>query len=211
MNSEIKQLDAGSNGINEGLLSRAADMAYAFRFLKLLVTPWEKMKAFELGIIDKKGKKIKKPELPTEKSVYTIFHRLVFNIKRLLNAAGGGVAGKIATYASALFLIKDHTGMSEDQLKDILTQMDDTDWDQLPVNESKWFQNEDNQLNPGEYTLTRDIASPITGEYIGFAKSKVVVEDVTEPYDTFLGCSVYKVIHKLTNQELFITNHDITR
>ena len=204
MNTNTKQLD-------EGLLSRAADMAYAFRFLKLLVTPWEKMKAHELGIIDKKGKKIKKPELPTEKSAYTIFHRLVFNIKRLLNAAGGGIAGKVATYASALFLIKDHTEMSEDQLKNIMSEMDDVDWDQLPVNESKWFQNKDNQLNPGEYTLTRDIASPITAEYIGFAKSKVVVKEATNPYDNFLGCDVYKVIHKLTKQELFVTNHDITR
>ena len=197
--------------IDEGLLSRAADMAYAFRFLKLLVTPWNKMKAFELGIIDGKGKKIKKAELPTEKSAYTIFHRLVFNIKRLLNAAGQGVAGKIATYASALFLIKDHTEMSEDQIKFVLSKIDTIDWNQLPVNESKWFQNEDNQLNPGEYILTRDIASPITGEYIGFAKSKVVVEDVTDPYDIFLNSYVYKVKHYLTNQELFITNHDITR
>tara|TARA_B100000212_G_scaffold301068_1_gene246689 strand:- start:1038 stop:1664 length:627 start_codon:yes stop_codon:yes gene_type:complete len=197
--------------LDEGLLSRAADMAYAFRFLKLLVTPFNKSKAFELGLVDAKGKKLKKAETPQEKSAYTIFHRLVFNIKRLLNVAGGGVASKIASYASALFLIKDHTGMSEDEIKIVLDKIEKTDWDQLPVTESKWFQNEDNQLNPGEYTLTRDIASPITGEYIGFAKSKVVVEDVTDPYDNFLGHDVYKVIHKLTKQELFITNHDIVR
>ena len=204
-------MNAEKNVIEEGLLSRAADLGYAFRFLKLLVTPWEKMEAYKLGIVDKKGKKIRKPELPTEKSAYTIFHRLVFNIKRILNAAGGGVAGKIATYASALFLIRDHTGMSEDQVKDVLDKMDNIDWNQLPVNESKWFQNEDNQLNPGTYTLTRDIASPITAELIGLAKSKVVVEEVTDPYDTFLGCTVYKVKHVSTKQELFITNHDITK
>ena len=207
MNTNIKDLE----NLEEGILSRVGDITYALRFLKLLVTPWEKMNAFKYGIIDKKGKKLRKPELPIEKSVYTIFHRLVFNIKRLLNAAGSGVAGKIATYASALFLIKDHTGMTEDEIKYVLDQMDATDWDQLPVNESKWFQNKDNQLNPGEYTLTRDIASPITAEYIGFAKSKVVVKEATNPYDNFLGCDVYKVIHKLTKQELFVTNHDITR
>ena len=71
--------------IEEGILSRVGDIAYALRFLKLLVTPWEKMNAFKYGLIDNKGKKLKKPELPIEKSVYTIFHRLVFNIKRLLN------------------------------------------------------------------------------------------------------------------------------
>ena len=197
--------------LNEGLLSRVADTAYAIRFLKLLVTPFNKTKAFEFGLIDAKGKKLKKAELPAEKATYTVFHRLVFNIKKLLNVVPGGVANKLASYATALFLIKDHTGMTEEEIKSVLDKMDDTDWNQLPMNESKWFQNEDNQLNPGEYTLTRDIASPITGEYIGLAKSKVVVEDVTDSYDTFFGCSVYKVKHKLTNQEIFITNHDITR
>ena len=197
--------------LDEGLISRAGDIFYAIRFLKLLVTPFENTKAFQYGLIDKKGKKLKKPTLPVEKATYTVFHRLVFNIKKLLNVVPGGVANKLASYATALFLIKDHTGMTEDEIKSVLDKMDDTDWNQLPMNESKWFQNEDNQLNPGEYTLTRDIASPITGEYIGLAKSKVVVEDVTDSYDTFFGCSVYKVKHKLTNQEIFITNHDITR
>ena len=158
-----------------------------------------------------KARRLESLNTQQEDAVYTIFHRLVFNIKRLLNVAGSGVAGKLATYASALFLIKDHTGMTEDQIKDVLNKMDETDWDQLPVNESKWFQNEEDQLNPGKYTLLRDIASPNTGEYIGFAKSKVVVEEATDPCDTFLGCSVYKVKHELTNQELFITNHDIVK
>lgn len=197
--------------INEGLLSRAGDMFYAFRFLKLLVTPWEKMKAFEYGIVDKKGKKLRKPELPAEKSVYTIFHRLVFNVKRLINLVPGGVANKIASYATALFLIKENTGMSESQIKKIMNKMEGEDWDQLQLEESKWFQNDKGQLNPGTYMLVRDIASPITGETIGLTKSKVVVEDVTDPYDNFLGCNVYKVKHALTQQQLFITNHDIIR
>lgn len=204
---ELKNLE----NLDEGLISRAGDIFYAIRFLKLLVTPFDKTKAFQYGLIDAKGKKLKKPTLPAEKATYTVFHRLVFNIKKLLNVVPGGVANKLASYATALFLIKDHTGMSEEEIKDVLNKMDNTDWNQLPMTESKWFQNKDNQLNPGEYILTRDIASPITGEYIGFAKSKVVIEEVTDPYDIFLNSYVYKVKHYLTNQELFITNHDITR
>ena len=38
-----------------GIISRTGDLFYAFRFLKLLVTPFEKTKAFELGIIDQEG------------------------------------------------------------------------------------------------------------------------------------------------------------
>ena len=32
------------------VVSRTADLFYAFRFLKLLVTPWDKMGAYEHGI-----------------------------------------------------------------------------------------------------------------------------------------------------------------
>ena len=76
-----------------GILSRAADLGYAFRFLKLLTTKWEKLPAYELGIIDKRGRNLKKAKelkTPEEKSAYTIFHRLVFNVKRLIQLVPGG-------------------------------------------------------------------------------------------------------------------------
>ena len=66
------------------LLTRAGDLVYTFRFLKLLVTPFEKTKAFEMGLIDKDGKKLRNPTDGKEKSVYTYFHRLVYNIKKLI-------------------------------------------------------------------------------------------------------------------------------
>ena len=37
-------------------MSRVIDALIAYRVLKLLVTPFNKTKAFELGIIDEKGK-----------------------------------------------------------------------------------------------------------------------------------------------------------
>ena len=101
-----------------GIISRTGDLFYAFRFLKLLVTPFEKTKAFELGIIDKEGKTIKKGAArgtPEEKSAYTVFHRLVFNLKRLIGKAPGGKS-LVARYGAALFLIKEHTGMSDGKL-----------------------------------------------------------------------------------------------
>ena len=45
-----------------------ADTAYAIRFLRLLTMPFEKTQAYKLGVIDKKGQKIKKPESSKEKS-----------------------------------------------------------------------------------------------------------------------------------------------
>ena len=68
-----------------GLFTRAADTFYAFRFLRLLTTPWTKMGAYKLGLIDAQGVVLRKPESSEERSKYNVFHKLVFNVKRLLN------------------------------------------------------------------------------------------------------------------------------
>lgn len=91
-----------------GMLQRAGDLIYTFRFLTLLVTPFEKTKAFELGIIDEDGKRIKSVKLDDreKKGAYTPFHRLVFNVKKLIAKAPGGKSS-VASYAAALYLIKE--------------------------------------------------------------------------------------------------------
>ena len=193
------------------ILSRAADLGYAFRFLKLLTTPWNKLKAYELGIVDENGKNLKKAkELKTkeEKSAYTIFHRLVFNIKRLLNKIPGGKS-TLASYAAALYLIKEHTGMSEEKIEEIITKVLDDNLE-TDLTESQWFIKGDT-LNPGIYCLTKDMVSIDTGEEIAKKNSKVRVLEHTEPHSSFLGNNIYKVQHVLTKQELYISNEDIKR
>lgn len=193
------------------ILSRAADLGYAFRFLKLLTTPWNKLKAYELGIVDENGKNLKKAkELKTkeEKSAYTIFHRLVFNIKRLLGKIPGGKS-TLASYAAALYLIKEHTGMSEEKIEEIITKVLDDNLE-TDLTESQWFIKGDT-LNPGIYCLTKDIVSMNTGEEIAKKNSKIRVKEHTEPYSSFLGNNIYKVQHVLTKQELYISNEDIKR
>ena len=69
-------------------LKAIADFAYAVRFLKLLVTPFEKTDAFKFGVIDAKGKVLKKGKervTKDEKNSYTVFHRLVFNLKKIIH------------------------------------------------------------------------------------------------------------------------------
>jgi hypothetical protein len=41
-----------------GILKSAADFVYTIRFLKLLTTPFEKMGAYEIGLIDKEKKNL---------------------------------------------------------------------------------------------------------------------------------------------------------
>ena len=190
--------------MNEGILSRTADLFYAFKFLKLLTKPWTETKAFELGLIDNKGKVLKKAKTSDEKSAYTVFNRLVFNVKRLLPG------NKIASYAAALFLIKEHTGIPESKLKSILEEATGETITDTHFNENKWFET-DTGLNKGTYTLTEDTVSPITGEVIALKGTKVNVQEKTMPCSTILGKSIYKVVHIPTKQEIYVSNGDIKR
>jgi hypothetical protein len=93
------------------------DAWLVYRFIKLLVTPFDETDAFKLGVIDASGKlKIKTDKMTSEqKASYTLFHRLVFNIKRLIEKIPGGKS-KIGTYAAALFLLKEQMGDEEGAL-----------------------------------------------------------------------------------------------
>ena len=85
------------------MASRAIDLLITYRIMKLLVTPFNKQEAFKYGIIDNQGK-VLRPfrtiQKTAEKQSYTILHRFVFNLKRILQKVGLG--GRLGTFAIAL-------------------------------------------------------------------------------------------------------------
>jgi len=88
------------------MANRAVDLVITYRVVKLLATPFNKQEAFKYGIIDKDGKVLRKYrtlKTTAEKKSYTILHRFVFNLKRILARAGLG--GKLGTFAVALALL----------------------------------------------------------------------------------------------------------
>lgn len=64
------------------------DYYLVYRFIKALVMPFKKTKAFGLGIIDEKGNILKKQkDLKTseEKAAYGYFERMVWNLKKVIH------------------------------------------------------------------------------------------------------------------------------
>lgn len=94
------------------MASGVANLIFTYSFLKRLVTPFNETKAYELGIIDERGKKLKSPKTTEELNAYSTFERLVFNIKKIIERLPGGKS-KLASYAAALFLIKEHDNTKE--------------------------------------------------------------------------------------------------
>lgn len=96
------------------------DNAISLRILYLLTQKFENTKAYKLGIIDLNGNPLRKlSDLHTqeEKDSYTMLHRLVFRLKKLLAIIPGG-SSKIATLAAAYFLVREHYESSLDDIDD---------------------------------------------------------------------------------------------
>ena len=86
-------------------MSRAIDLIITYRVVKMLVTPWKMFQAYKLGIIDENGKVLRKfKEVKgSEKKHYTMLHRFVFNLKRIL--AKVGLGSRLGSFAVALALL----------------------------------------------------------------------------------------------------------
>lgn len=201
--------------VTESTFTRVTDLAYAVRFLRLLTTPWEKTGAYEHGIIDKNGKPIKKARNLTrdEKTYYNLFHRLVFSIKRLITKIPF-IGRHIATsYAAALLLIKDHTGLDDEALKEILYKatgepiLPDLIEHHSPLTCDHLTL--DRHLKRGTYTLRNDTMSITNCEYIVQGGSQLRLRENVESCGDVFGIPVYKVKHDSSGQWIYVSSHDI--
>ena len=198
------------------MASPAIDAFITFRFLKLLVTPFDKTEAFKFGIIDKSGKvlrKYKTLERIEERKAYTILHRLVFNIKRLLEKLPGGKS-RLASYAAALFLIKEHVNEYHDSdgkliEKEFYKYLKDNDLLEEEDGEIREEITFADKLLKGTYKLVQDVGVDEDDKVVGKKGDKVTVYSDTVPTDSVMGQDVYKVIHDKTKDELLVTIEDI--
>ena len=207
-------------------MGRAIDLFVTYRFIKLLVTPFEKTEAFKLGIIDKDGNRVmpprdpktniqvKKPEplrTSEEKSAYTILHKLVFNIKKIFGKVPG-LRTKLGTYAAALFLLKDTFKESVDDpdvfekefmkyLKEQGYEIDDS------ISEEVIGFGE--VLPKGEYILVNDILNKEEEELTAKKGDKVIAFEDEAPVDTVLGVEIFSVVHEKSKEVIYVSLEDI--
>ena len=206
-------------------MGRAIDLFVTYRFIKLLVTPFEKTDAFKLGIIDNKGNRVRPPRDPKtnirpaieplrtidEKNSYTILHKLVFNIKKIFEKVPG-LRTKLGTYAAALFLLKDTFKESVDDpdmfekefmkyLKEEGYEIDDS------ISEEVIGFGE--VLPKGEYVLVNDILNKEEEELSAKKGDKVVTFEDEAPVDTVLGVEIFSVVHVKSQEKIYVSLEDI--
>jgi hypothetical protein len=201
-----------------GILKSAADLVYTIRFLKMLVTPFEKMGAFKAGIIDKDGNKLIKSGDPFFNKIanreaysahYTSFIRLVINLKKLMAKVPGGKS-VIARYGAALLLIKEDGDLSDKQINMIHEETGIDILDCL-VEQTQWYMLEGKELSQGVYRSKFDTVIT-SGEEIVTRGDKVrVVEGHALPIDSVLGIDIYEGIHLNSGQKMYFSTGEIEK
>jgi len=192
---------------------RAIDLFVAYRFLRILTTPWEDQDAYDHGIIDKDGKLLRKVntlKTDEEKKSFTLLHRLVFNLKRILHKVPL-VKSKLGTYATALFLLKQSVVTDEEESS--MIEKTFTNW----LIDNGYAHPNDleeavigigENLPKGKYKLNQDIFTD-KSEIKGSKGDVVVAFSDVSPTDEVLGQSIFKVVHQKSKEEIYVALEDL--
>ena len=183
-------------------MGRVIDALIAYRLLKLLVTPFNKTKAYQMGIIDAKGKvlikknqfdrKIPANKRAEAKKAYTLLIRFVFNLKRLLSKVGvRGPLGSAAAAAIAFF--REENQYNPEIEKQVYKYIKEQGF------EFEVSENYGDPIPHGNYTVNRDIYD-LEGDVV-INKGDTI--DYNEDIQTIMGYDVFKY------QDVYLTTEDL--
>jgi hypothetical protein len=101
-------------------MANLVDLYVVYRILRRLTQPFKEWDAFKLGVIDAEGNILKKGadrRTIAEKDSLTTFDVLMIKLKKLLALAPGGKT-RLASYAAALWLIKEEKNLTVDNIEE---------------------------------------------------------------------------------------------
>ena len=188
--------------LKEGAMN-VVDTVIVFRILKMMTRKWEEMDAFKFGLIDANGKRIKsvKPKTSEEKNSFTLLHRLVFNLKRVLELLPFGRT-RLASYAASLALLKEHFEIDGKYLEEsFYTYLKENN---LVIDLLEGHDNMNNLQKGKEYELRQSVWNE--EDNIGHRGDYVQVLGKT---DTVMGVDIYRVYNRSQDQSMLITGHDV--
>jgi hypothetical protein len=99
------------NESNMGELNKVINAFTVYKFIKMIIVPFNKMDAYRYGIIDKHGKFLRKLDTITdakERKSVDAFHRLIINIKKIIaKVPDPALKAQLTTLPTAMLLLKD--------------------------------------------------------------------------------------------------------
>lgn len=105
-------------------MANLVDLYIVYRILRLLTTPFDQWPAFKEGVIDAEGNIIKKSNdrnTLAQRESLTTFDVMILNLKKLIMKLPLGKT-KLASYAAALFLIKEEKNLTPETVVEKFTE-----------------------------------------------------------------------------------------
>jgi len=160
----------------------------AYKFLKILSTPFKKTDAYKTGVLDKDGNQLirRKNFSSEQKKSYNIFHHLIYKLKKIMHKVPV-LKSRIGSFATALWFIKQT--IKEEYGESEATMIEEVFLDYLKDNGYNIELNE--SLINGEIKA---------GAYIKEGKKYDVVRTL-KPFDYCLGIPLYKIDDEIVTEE----------
>jgi hypothetical protein len=97
----------------QGDITKVIGAFTVFKFIKLMATPFNQMKAYKYGIIDSKGNFLKKStdlKKDKERQSVDIFNRLIINLKKIIEKVPDPkFKAQMKNIATAMILVKEES------------------------------------------------------------------------------------------------------
>lgn len=192
-------------------MNRVTDLFVTYRFIKLLVADYKKLPGYKLGIFDETGRRIIDPETknpvpldtPAKKNAYTVFHKLIFNIRRVMQKIPF-MKSKLGSYATALYLLKDTFKESADIEQAFVDYLKE----EYNPHHTLFESSTPSLLPQGTYKLKQDVMYKSASDYDYMVAETVVYNfNDQDPIDTVMGIDIFKVYSE--NTELVVSKTDI--
>lgn len=164
----------------------------AYKIVKLLSTPWTDWDAFKLGLIDDKGKTLRKAKLPAENDAMNATNRLVKNIKKLIQRLPFGKT-RLGSLAASLFLLKEELGVQNNEDYEIEIQK---------------------YINIPNSMLLEDTKIDILpqGKYVNIeTNSMYYIKEEKQPDVVYMNVSLFKLRNLKTKDIDIVSEDDIRR
>lgn len=179
-------------------MANLVDLYLVYRIIRLLTTPFDQWPAYKTGVIDAEGNIIKKPTdrlTLAERESLTLFDVMILNLKKLIQKLPFGKT-KLASYAAALFLIKEEKNLTPDTVVEQFTEYMRTAQNL----------NEEIANNVGSGNIAGTTGDPPKGSKVmmrRFAKNDVFVVD----QDKFMKARVGK--RKYLKYEMYVGDDEV--
>lgn len=167
-------------------LNKVVNAFTVYKFIKKLITPFNRMDAYKFKIIDKNGNFLKTQDqlvTPEEKNAGNMFNRLIINLKKIIKKVPDPhMQAQLKTLPTAIFLIKEN-------IDEIGADIENIENAVLDILEKNGIDIRQEMLN--EAYNAKNILEP--GTYKTISENEIIVENETKAIDCMLGIPIFKI------------------